>query len=83
MYHRYQVVTMSSMHRLVAFGCLLAVLLAALTPVPAGLFFAILLPLLLFVAAVIIAPLCRESECGNVPAYPFLSVVASRAPPKH
>jgi hypothetical protein len=73
---------MFSIHRLVAVGCLLAVLLAELTPVPAGLFFAILLPLVLFVPAIIIAPLCRESECDNVPAYSFLSVVASRAPPK-
>ncbi len=72
---------MFSMNRLVAFVFLLAVLLAALTPVPVVLFFALLLPLLLFVTAVVIAPFCRESECGKVPAYPFLSVVASRAPP--
>jgi hypothetical protein len=72
---------MFSVHRLVAFVCLLAVLLTALTSFPSGLFWAILLPLLLFVAAIIIAPFGREPECGNVPAYPFLSVVASRAPP--
>lgn len=81
MYHQYQVVTMFSLHRLVAFLCLVAVLLAALTSVSPGLFWAILLPLLPFVAAIIIAPIGRERECGNVAAYPFLSVVASRAPP--
>ena len=81
MYHQYQVVTMFSLHRLVALVCLAAVLLAALTPAPSGLFWAILLPLLLFVAAIIIAPIGRERECGNVPAYSFLTVVASRAPP--
>jgi len=74
-------VTMFSLHRLIAFACLVAVLLTALTLVPSGLFWAILLPLLLFVAAIIIAPIGRECECGNVATYPFLSVVASRAPP--
>jgi hypothetical protein len=72
---------MFSARRLVAFFCVVAVLLAAIAPVSPGLCWAILVPLLLFVAAVVLAPVSRESENSNVLPIPFLLVLASRAPP--
>ncbi len=72
---------MFSARRLIAFLCLAAVLLAAIAPTASGLFLAILVPLLLFVAAVVIVPIGREPEGGDGPAFLFLSVVTSRAPP--
>lgn len=72
---------MFSARRLIAFLCLVAVLLAAITPATSGLFLAILVPLLLFVAAVVIVPIGREPESGDAPAFLFLSIVTSRAPP--
>jgi|CZKR01.1.fsa_nt_gi hypothetical protein len=72
---------MFSVRRLIAFLCVVAVILAAITPAAPGLLWAILVPLLLFVAAVVIAPISRESENSDAPAFPFLSVVTSRAPP--
>lgn len=72
---------MFSVRRLIAFLCAVAVILAAITPAAPGLLWAILVPLLLFVAAVVIAPISRESENSDAPAFPFLSVVTSRAPP--
>jgi len=72
---------MFSVRRLIAFLCVVAVILAAITPGAPGLLWAILVPLLLFVAAVVIAPIRRESENSDAPAFPFLSVVTSRAPP--
>jgi hypothetical protein len=72
---------MFSVRRLIAFLCVVAVILAATTPAAPGLLWAILVPLLLFVAAVVIAPIRRESEDSDAPAFPFLSVVTSRAPP--
>ena len=47
---------MFSVRRLVAFFCVVAVLLAAMAPVAPGLHWAILVPLLLVVAAVVVAP---------------------------
>lgn len=72
---------MFSARRLIAFLCLVAVLLAAITSATSGLFLAILVPLLLFVAAVVIVPIGREPESGHAPAFLVLSVVTSRAPP--
>jgi hypothetical protein len=69
-----------SVRRLIAFLCVVAVILAAMTPAAPGLLWAILVPLLLF-AAVVIAPISRETENSDAPAFPFLSVVTSRAPP--
>jgi hypothetical protein len=72
---------MFSLRRLIAFLCVVAVILAAIAPAAPGLLWAILVPLLLFVGAVVIAPISRESENSDAPAFPFLSVVTSRAPP--
>ena len=72
---------MFSMRRLVACLCVVAVLLAAMAPVAPGLCWAILVPLLLFVAAVVLAPVRREFESCSAPESPFLSVLSSRAPP--
>jgi hypothetical protein len=72
---------MFSLRRLIAFLCVVAVILAAIAPAAPGLLWAILVPLLLFVGAVVIAPISRESENSDASAFPFLSVVTSRAPP--
>lgn len=72
---------MFSVRRLIAFLCVGAVILAAISPAAPGLLWAVLVPLLLFVAVVAIAPISRESENCDAPAFPFLSAVTSRAPP--
>jgi len=72
---------MFSTRRLIVFFCLVAVLLAAIAPSSPGVFWAVLVPLLLFVASVVITPISRKSEKNNAPAFPFFSVPTSRAPP--
>jgi hypothetical protein len=72
---------MFSARRLIAFLCVVAVLLAVTAPAGHGLGWAVLLPLLFFFAIVVIAAVNHEFEDRNVPAFPFLSAVASRAPP--
>ena len=72
---------MSSGRRLVAFLCVVAVILAAIAPASPGLCWAIFVPLLFSVAVVFVAPVDRELENSSVPAFPFLSVLTSRAPP--
>ena len=72
---------MFSARRVIAFLCVVALLLVAMTPAAPGLFLAILVPLFLFVAAVVLAPVDHESEDSHAPAFPFLLVLTSRAPP--
>ncbi len=72
---------MISFRKLCVFCCLVAVLLAALTPVSAGLFWAILVPLLFVVGAVSIAWAERQADESGIPTLAFLPVVASRPPP--
>jgi hypothetical protein len=67
--------------RFVVFLCLALVLLAAVTPAASGLFYAILVPLWLFVAFILAVPLRREAEVSKPLLFPFLSFLPSRAPP--
>jgi len=70
---------MISARKLIAFFCLVAVVLAAMTPVSAGQFWAILVPLLL-VGIVAIVWAERQSEQRQIPTLSCLPVTASRAP---
>jgi hypothetical protein len=72
---------MISLRKLFACFCLVAVLLAALTPVSASLFWAILVPLLFVVGEVSIVWTERQPEESGIPTLAFLPVVASRPPP--
>jgi hypothetical protein len=72
---------MISLRKLFACFCLVAVLLAALTPVSAGLFWAILVPLLFVVGAVSIAWSERQPDESGIPTLACPPVVASRPPP--
>jgi hypothetical protein len=72
---------MFSVRRLIAFVCVVAVLLAAMSPVAPGLHWAILVPLLCCIAVVVLVPLNRESNDILTPAFPVLSALVPRAPP--
>jgi len=72
---------MISLRKLFACFCLVAVLLAALTPVSVGLFWAIFVPLLFVVGAVSIVWAERQPDESGIPALACLPVVASRPPP--
>ena len=72
---------MISVRKLIAFFCLAAVLLAAMSPVSAGLFPAVLLPFLYIVGPVIIVWAKRQIEESRIPTSSYLPVTASRAPP--
>jgi hypothetical protein len=72
---------MSFLRRLIAFLCIVAVLLAAMSPVASGLVPAILVPLLLCIAVVVLATVARKSDEVYFPALPILASLASRAPP--
>jgi hypothetical protein len=67
--------------RLVALLCLAVVLYAALTPGASGLFFAVLVPVWFFVAAIVVLSMRRETTDRAPGPLPFLPVLASRAPP--
>jgi hypothetical protein len=72
----------SYIRRIAFFVCLAAVLLAALTPGMAGLPFAILVPLLFFIAIVLSVPLpCIEEQTYTPQAF-ALPVFSPRPPPK-
>ena len=72
---------MFSLRKMIAFLCVVAVMMAAIALTAPGLFWAILTPLLFFVSDVVIAPIGLENQNSDGPASPFLSLVTSRAPP--
>jgi len=67
--------------RVIAILCLLALLVAALTPATSGLLFAILSPLLFFFAALVVFQVRIAGECTHLPRRFHLPVFASRPPP--
>jgi len=73
--------SMMSARKLIAFFCLAAVLWAAMTPVSAGQFWAVLVPLFFVVGTVTIVWAERQSEQSQIPTLRCLPVTASRAPP--
>jgi hypothetical protein len=73
---------MISLRKFLTFLCLAAVVLAALTPVSAGLFWAILVPLLLFFDAAIVLWAEPQPEDSGIPTLVSLYAIASRAPPR-
>jgi hypothetical protein len=73
--------TMSSLRKLIVFICIAAIVCVAFGPVSSGLLWAALVPLLLFVEAVVITLIKRPTDEGGIPAFPCLAVLASRAPP--
>jgi len=68
--------------RLIALVCLAVVLLAALAPGASGLPVALLAPFWLFFGLILSVPERREGEACDPLAFPALSVVPSRAPPR-
>ena len=72
---------MISMRKFLTFACLAAVVLAAVTPVSAGLFWAILVPVLLFFDAASIVWAGPQPEDSGTPTFASFCVIASRAPP--
>jgi hypothetical protein len=72
---------MISLRKLFALACVVAVLLAALTPDSAGLSWAILVPFLLFVGAAIVVWAERQPEESGISSHASLSAITSRAPP--
>jgi len=72
---------MISLRKLFALACLVAILLAALTPDSAGLSWAILVPFLLFVGAAIVVWAEHQPEESGIPTDLSLSAITSRAPP--
>jgi hypothetical protein len=72
---------MISLRKRFALFCLAAVVLAALTPVSASLFWAILVPLLFVVGAAASAWTERQPEESEIPTFSCLPVIGSRAPP--
>ena len=73
---------MISLRKFLASVCIAAVVLAALNPVSTGLFWAILVPLLLFFSTAIVVWADPKPEEGGVPTLDPFSAVASRAPPR-
>jgi hypothetical protein len=72
---------MISLRKFLTFLCLAAFLLAALTPASAGLFWAILVPLLIFFGAALVIWAKPQPEDGRLPPLGSFSAIASRAPP--
>jgi len=69
------------LHRLLAILCLLAVLLAALTPAASGFLLAFLIPLLFMFAAIVAVPARIADERVHLPLLPNLPVFSSLPPP--
>jgi len=72
---------MISLRKVFASFCLVAVLLAAFTPVSASLFWAILVPLLFMIGTVSIAWSEPQPDESGIPRFACVPVVASRPPP--
>ena len=73
---------MSSLRKLLTFVCLAAVVLAAVTPISAGLFWAILVPVLVSFDAAIVVWAEPQPDDSGTPIFASFSVIASRAPPR-
>jgi hypothetical protein len=73
--------SMISARKLLAFFCLVAVVVAALTPVSAALFWAVVVPLLFVVGSAAIVWAKRQPQESAIPTLSCLPVIASRAPP--
>jgi hypothetical protein len=69
------------LRKLVVVVCLLAVLIAALTPVTSGLLFPFLIPLWFFFAAIVIVQVRIADECFDLPLLPNLPIFSSLPPP--
>jgi len=70
------------LRRLTVFLCLVAVLLAAVSPSASGALPAWLVTAFFcFIAVVVIVSLARLDEAAFLPASPLIAVVSSRAPP--
>lgn len=72
---------MFSARKLLAFVCVVAVLLAAMSPVAPGLYWAILVPVLFCIAVVVLAAKGHEFDDLATPVFPVLLVLVPRAPP--
>jgi hypothetical protein len=72
---------MISLRKLLACFCVAAVVLAAMTPVSAGLFWALIVPLWFVVGTVAMVWAERQSEQSLIPTLLCLPVTAARAPP--
>jgi len=67
--------------RSIALFCLAAILIAALIPVASGLPFAVLVPLWIFIAAIVTFSILRTAEDSSPLRVTCLRVLPSRAPP--
>jgi len=67
--------------KLVAVICLTLLLLATLSPAGSGLLSAMLTPLWLFLAAVVLIAICRRPEVCHLPCFFVYRILCSRAPP--
>jgi hypothetical protein len=72
---------MISARKLLASFCLVAVVVAALTPVSAALFWAVVVPFLFVVCAKAMVWAERRPQESAIPTLSGLPVIASRAPP--
>ena len=72
---------MNLLRKLVALVAVLAVLYAALAPASPGLLLAIVVPVLLLIGLLTVAPADGRSESPSLPVSKFFGVLASRAPP--
>ena len=73
--------TMFCTRKIALFLCLAAVLLVAISPVAPILLWAIVVPLFLFCASVVVGPIDRRRELFGLPVSPVVALVAPRAPP--
>ncbi len=72
---------MTTLRKLIAALCLVAVVALAISPVAPGILIALLVPLFFFLAPVAIALTSLKSEDEQVPAFQFSSVSGTRGPP--
>jgi Zn-dependent protease with chaperone function len=72
---------MLSLRRLTVFLCLVAVLLAALSPSASGNAVCLVTVFFYFIATVVTLAFCRRNETEFLPSSPLIAVLASRAPP--
>jgi hypothetical protein len=73
---------MFSLRRLTVLLCLVAVLLAALSPSAFGNAACLVTVFFYFIATVVTVLISQRDETAFLPASPLLAVLASRAPPR-